>query len=293
MSSMTADTMTASPSGLAYREFGTRSRAGRTRQTAVLLHGIPGSSGSWSGVAAALGDEMHLIVADLLGFGASDRPDRLDALHADAQAAALAALFDELRLDGVLVAGHDFGGPVAVALAARRPHAVAGLALFAANVFTDTPIPLPLSLVRLPLVGRPLSRVLFSGPSLALMLHAGSGRPRMRPDHDSHLGDRRQQHAIRTIFAGSLARLEELYRPIEDGLAALDVPVVVGWGDRDPFFGVDQGRRTAEAVGAELTIYADAGHFLPQERPVEVAAELRRLAAMALPRRPRPLRSAP
>ncbi len=61
-------------------------------------------------------------------------------------------------------------------------------------------------------------------------------------------------------------------------LANLSVPVVVGWGDRDPFFPVDQGERTAAVVGTTLRVYAGAGHFIPEERPVEVAGDLAALA---------------
>jgi pimeloyl-ACP methyl ester carboxylesterase len=50
-------------------------------------------------------------------------------------------------------------------------------------------------------------------------------------------------------------------------------------GDRDPFFSVEQGERTAAAARASFSLYPDAGHFLPQERPTEVAADLNALIA--------------
>lgn len=156
---------------------------------------------------------------------------------------------------------------------------IAGLALLATNAFTDTPIPFPLSTVTWPVIGRGFSRVLFSGPSLAMMLRSGVGRPRVRLDTSTHLGDQRQRRAIRTIFYGSLTNLSTLYRPIEDELRNITVPTTVSWGDRDPFFGVEQGERTAAAVGTELKVYANAGHFLPEERPGDVARDLAALTA--------------
>jgi pimeloyl-ACP methyl ester carboxylesterase len=45
-------------------------------------------------------------------------------------------------------------------------------------------------------------------------------------------------------------------------------------GARDPFFSVQQGRRTADAAGAHFLLLPDAGHFLPQERPNEVATQI-------------------
>ena len=75
-------------------------------------------------------------------------------------------------------------------------------------------------------------------------------------------------------FARSLTDLTVLYRPVEHHLRTLSVPAFVAWGDRDPFFPLDQGRRTADALGVPLHHYADAGHFLPHERPAQVAAAI-------------------
>lgn len=94
----------------------------------------------------------------------------------------------------------------------------------------------------------------------------------------AHLGDRWQSRAIRTVFEGSLRNLSELYTPVQQQLQAWSGPAFVAWGDRDPFFSVEQGRRTADAAGAagaagaHFMLFQNAGHFLPQERPDEVAA---------------------
>ena len=81
-------------------------------------------------------------------------------------------------------------------------------------------------------------------------------------------------------FSASLTRLAELYGPIEQTLSTVSVPTFVAWGDRDPFFSVDQGRRTAHAIaGAQFELLERAGHFLPEERPNEVAALIAKLAA--------------
>jgi pimeloyl-ACP methyl ester carboxylesterase len=247
------------------------------RPTVVLVHGIPGCSRGWHAVADLLAPDCDVLVPDLLGFGDSARPRDLAALHAEAQADALACLLDELRLRAVTLVGHDFGGPTGVLLAARRPDLVGALAVFAGNMFTDTPIPPPLNTVTWPLVGRLTSPLLFSRPSLAMVLRTGTGVPKPRLDIACALGDAGQTRAIRTIFHGSLTRLAELYRPVEDALARVEAPTVVGWGSRDPFFPVAQGQRTADALRARFLVYEGAGHSLPEERPAEVAATIREL----------------
>lgn len=248
--------------------------------TFLMLHGIPGSAATWDLVAKALQDHHEVLVPDLLGFGSaragSDEPD---ALLAPSQARRLVAVLDQAGVEEVVVVGHDFGGPVAAHLLATAPERVAALALFATNAFPDTPIPFPLSVLKVPAIGEVAERLLFSRRSLALMVRRGVGRPRVRLDLDRYVTD---QPAIATIFAASLRRLEELYLPVEAALGSADLPALVGWGERDPFFPVEIGRRTAALLpAARFRIYEDAGHFLPEERPREMTRDLLELAAQA------------
>lgn len=255
--------------GMAYRR-------GGTGPTVVLLHGIPGQGQVWERVEAGLDGAFDVVTPDLIGFGASAGPPRptLDEVGPTAQAAGVAALLDEIGVHRATVVGHDFGAPVGVLLAAARPDLVGALSLLSGNTFPDTPIPFPLSLTNAPVIGGLFSQLLFSAPSLALMLRQGTGPDSSAPDATVYIGDRRQRRTIAAIFSGALTRLEELYSPVAAALDDLDVPVLVGWGDRDPFFPVEQAERTAAAADAPLRIFDGAGHFLPHERPIDVAQEI-------------------
>lgn len=154
--------------------------------------------------------------------------------------------------------------------------------LAAGNLFTDTPIPVPLNTMTWPLVGRQAARIALSTPMLRMMLRIGVGRPPVRLDPDVYLGDAGQRRAIRTIFSGALRELTDRYAEVEAGLATLQGPTAVLWGDRDPFFAVDQACRAASAIpSATLRIEPDAGHFLPAERPTSFIDTVRRLHAAA------------
>lgn len=251
------------------RELGTRG------PHVVLLHGIPGSAATWDGVAERLAETCRVVVPDLIGFGESDRSTDIDGLGAEEQAVALEAALDRLGVERVVLAGHDFGGPVALTLLRRRPELVSGLALIATNAFPDTPVPLPLRAVCWPLIGRVAEQLLFSGPSLRVMLRRGASR---RLDARRYLGDRAERTAIRVIFAASLRELSRRYAEVETALRGAPGPTLIAWGDSDPFFTVDQGRRTAAAGHARFALYPGCGHFVPEERPDELAEDLRRLA---------------
>lgn len=235
----------------------------------LLVHGIPGSSGAWAAVSDGLVDVGFRVLApDLLGFADSDRPTALDDLWVGAQATALAEVLDAVDAAPAVVVGHDYGAPISVMLASRHPRSVSGLVLAAGNLFTDTPIPVPLNTVTWPLIGGPVGRLAFSGPALQMMLRAGVGRPRVRLDREVYLGDAAQRRAIETIFAGALRELHDRYAQVEAALADLRTSTVVLWGDRDPFFDISQAHRTVDAIpDAFLQVETGAGHFLPAERP--------------------------
>lgn len=247
----------------------------------VLLHGIPGSAATWQRVADLLRRHHDVFAPDLLGFG-GQAGGVGDELLAPNQARHVLTLLDQAGVDRVAVVGHDFGGPVAAHLLAAAPERVTALALFATNVLPDTPIPFPLSTLNVPVVGGIVERLVMSRWSLAMMVRRGVGRPRRTLDIDRYLGDAAQRAAIATIFASSLRRMRELYTPVEAALAAATVPSLVGWGDHDPFFPVAIGQRTAAVIpGARFRLYQGAGHFLPEERSDEVAADLLELFARA------------
>ena len=118
---------------------------------------------------------------------------------------------------------------------------------------------------------------------LKLVQGAGQGTPKRRFDPDIYLGDERQIVSVRTIFAGSLRELATLYKPIELQLPRILARCDVGWGTRDPFFALEHGRRTAAALRAQLTVFEGAGHFLPEERPEDLAQDLRQFLQSGAP----------
>ena len=237
-----------------------------TRTKLVLVHGILGTSADWGPVAERLAGEFEVVCPDLVGYGGARRTDRIDELWADAQARALAAH------GRAVYVGHDFGAPVCVWLYRERPELVAGLGLLAGNLLADTPIPFPVSTLTWPLVGGACERLLLGGPGVALMARRWGG----------DAGDAAQRRATRTIFAHALRELRERYAPVHETLGRIDVPTLVGWGDRDPFFPLAQGRRSAAAIpGARLAVHEGAGHGLPAERPEQVARDIAALARTA------------
>ncbi|MGI8708214.1 MAG: alpha/beta fold hydrolase [Actinomycetota bacterium] len=166
------------------------------------------------------------------------------------QAIALELALEAAGVDRATVVGHDFGGPIALSFYRRRPQFFTALMLLSTNSFPDTSIPFPLSMVNAPVIGRVMGRVLFSTPSLRLMLMRYGG---------TQLGEAR---SVRRIFTASLDNLAQLYGDYPGILHSVDVPASVVWGDRDPFFPVAQAERTASLL-EDVKL-----HFLYGDRPL-------------------------
>lgn len=235
--------------------------------TVLLLHGIPGWRGTWRNTARHL-EGCRVIAPDLLGFGESSDPS--GDFHARGQAEMVVALIRRLACGPVHLVGFDFGGPTAVLVYRLAPELVASLTLAATNVFTDTPIPLPLQLLRPPILGDLVARALLGRVGLAAMwVAAVARRDVFRFTQYSHM--LRFPNGItwtRRVFLSSLRRLPELYAPVEATLADIHVPCRVIWGDCDPFFPLGVGERTAASIpGATLVRLRGSGHFLPEEDP--------------------------
>ena len=94
-----------------------------------LLHGFPESHRTWSKLAPLLGDRFRLIMPDLRGFGASDRPQDVAAYATDTLIADLFALADALDVDRFALVGHDWGGAIAWAAALRGNPRIERLAI--------------------------------------------------------------------------------------------------------------------------------------------------------------------
>ena len=94
----------------------------------ILLHGEPTWGYIYRRFIPALSESCRVIVPDHMGFGKSETPqDRSYTL--ETHVGNLAALIDELDLDGITLAGQDWGGPMLAAYTARHPDRVKRICL--------------------------------------------------------------------------------------------------------------------------------------------------------------------
>ena len=107
-------------------------RVGGSGPPLLLLHGYPQTSAMWHKIAPGLAQQHTVVVADLLGYGASDSPpgDGGDLAYSKrTMAQHMVDLMADLGFDTFSLAGHDRGGRVSYRLALDHPERVERLAL--------------------------------------------------------------------------------------------------------------------------------------------------------------------
>jgi pimeloyl-ACP methyl ester carboxylesterase len=174
--------------------------------------------------------------------------------------------------------GHDFGAPVALTLMRLFPELeVRGLMLSATNVFTDTHVPLPLRVARIPHLNTVFYKAMVGNRLSMRMMYLAATKDKSDASWESfnrHLTPG-SIDLTRRIFQRSLADLKANYRAIENMLPTITSPTLVLWGANDPFFSASVGERVHRTIpGSRLKIYEDTGHFVPEERPSLVAQDI-------------------
>ncbi|WP_164012645.1 alpha/beta fold hydrolase [Pyxidicoccus trucidator] len=255
----------------------------------LLLHGNPTWSFLWRKVMAGLqGSGLRLVAPDLIGLGLSDKPRALagHSLHNHGQA--VLDLVERLDLRDVVLVIQDWGGPIGAWMAARSGGRVTGLVVMNTSVLTPrafrttafhrfshlpgvSDVAFRLFNFPVPMLGRtqgdarsisgevakayawPLRNVVDRAAPLALA--------RMVPNREDH------------PTVAELAQGDAWFR-------AFRGPAELVWGLKDPILGRAL-KRHSEALPHARVTATQAGHFLQEEVPEEIAAAVRRVAGVA------------
>lgn len=253
----------------------------------LLLHGNPTWGFLYRKVAAELaGEPLRLIVPDLVGLGLSDKPRSPGEHQIDSHARWLGALLDGLGLESLVFVGQDWGGPLGLRALADRPRLAKGLVLLNTVVGPPRPDFRPTAFhrfARVPILSDVAFRLL-GFPQIALH--------RVQGDPASIRGDvaRAYRYPLRglrnNVAPLALARMvpDSLEHPSVEPLRkcqafveSFEGPAAIVWGTRDPVLGGVHRFIQKLLPKARVTL-TDAGHFLQEEVPREIADAVRGVA---------------
>jgi len=94
----------------------------------VMCHGFPESWYSWRHQLVALADAgFHAVAPDMRGYGQTDQPQPIESYTLLHLVGDMVGLLDALKAPTAVIAGHDWGAPVAWAAALLRPDRFRGV----------------------------------------------------------------------------------------------------------------------------------------------------------------------
>lgn len=241
----------------------------------LFLHGNPTWSFLYRRIVARLRSRFRCVALDYPGFGLSERPDPYGYTAAE-HAAVVGELADHLGLDGLVVMGQDWGGPIGLSFAASAPERIAGFVLGNTWFWPLRGLPdvvFPLS------VSSPPAQLAFTrlNSFVELGIPLGTARRLSREEMD-HYRKVQPSPAMRrgiaalarqTLLAGSW--LEALSAAVPGALGAK--PALLTWGMRDPALHPARFVPRVRAAFADSTLVElpRARHFIQEDAPDEIA----------------------
>jgi pimeloyl-ACP methyl ester carboxylesterase len=262
----------------------------------LLLHGFPESHRTWRDVVPILARDFRVVAPDQRGFGASDKPEGVEAYRTDRILEDLVALADALGLERFTLVGHDWGGAVAWLAALRHPERLSRL------VIVNAPHPL---IFQKSLFDDPAQRAAsqyisaFRNPMMEQGIEAMGLETFFTKTFASHADVSLLSDAERQAYLddwgrpGALTAMLNWYRASEIVVPAVGeeacapawtrapfpkiaVPTLVLWAMRDTaLLPAQLGGLHDQVEDLRLVTIPDAGHFVPWEQPKTVATAIK------------------
>ena len=244
----------------------------------LLLHGFPQSSHQWRHQLPALAGAGYRVVApDQRGYSPRARPEDVAAYHVDRLVEDVLAIADRLAAKPFHLVGHDWGGVVAWAVAARHPERLLSLTA------VSTPHPLALAQALGSATGDQAARSayvnLFRQPGLAeQLLLADEGAGLRALFANTAFTDRAAVDEYVALLAdpSTLTAALNWYRAIDPsslaGIGPVTVPTLYVWSTDDPALGREAAEGTAAWVRGpyELVELPGVSHWVPEDAPEDL-----------------------
>ena len=241
----------------------------------LMCHGNPTWSFLYRNIISGLRDRFRCVAVDYPGFGLSDRPDGYGYTAAE-HARVVGGLVDQLDLDGFIVMGQDWGGPIGMSVASERAERVAGLAFMNTWYWqVDTLAP------------KIFSRVMSSGPMQRRILEKNFFVERLMPSGTTRDLSNEEMEHYRAVQPTPEARkgVAVFPRQILDAgpwLAQLaadapqrlgDKPMQLVWAMKDRAFGSTKfvERWQSDFPQARVRTLPRANHYIQEDAPSEIA----------------------
>jgi haloalkane dehalogenase len=239
----------------------------------LLLHGNPTWSFAYRGIIQRLSESFRCVALDYPGFGMSVARGTYDFRPAS-HAQVVETFVERLGLDGITIMGSDWGGPIGLWFAGRRPARVRALVL--GNTWAWPARERRLRLFSA-LVGGPLAPLLVERLNLFINVFLQGGVRRRKlsaAEMTAYRGPfpRGRRQPMR-VFPREIVASRAFLQEVESGLARLsDKSVLITWADGDVAFKDPELRRLEELFPRHRTVIVrNAGHEIAEDAPDDIA----------------------
>jgi haloalkane dehalogenase len=251
--------------------------SGGSGSTILFCHGNPTWSFLYRTIIRDLRDRFRCVAVDYLGFGLSERPEGgRFGYTIEEHVGVVGELVDHLGLDGFILMGQDWGGPIGTGVAVDRADRVSGIVLGNTWFWPSDA-----------LIMKMFSRIMGSGPLQRRIIGKNLFVERFLPTGMTHKMSELEFDHYRRVQPTPSARagvavmpkqilaarplLERLGRDVPDRLGGK--PALLVWGMKDPAFrpkaGLPRMRSTfSDHVVVELP---RAKHYIQEDAPGEIA----------------------
>ncbi|HKX66096.1 MAG TPA: alpha/beta fold hydrolase [Intrasporangium sp.] len=247
----------------------------------LFIHGLLGTNRNWSHLVTCLETSNRVLVPDLFGHGASDKP--MGDYSLGSHAATLRDLLDRLDIDTVTLVGHSLGGGIALQFCYLFPERVDRLVLVSSGGLGRSVSPLlraatlPGAELVIPVIASGWVRSRLEGLSAQL------GRLGWRPAADvreawrgfTSLSDADSRRAFlattrAVIDPGGQTVTAHDHLPMKT-----DIRTLVVWGTRDRMIPAWHATTAHNAIpSSRVELFEGAGHFPHLEEPERFATLL-------------------
>ena len=250
----------------------------------IMLHGEPTWGYIYRNFIPQLSEKYKVIVPDLMGFGKSETPqDKEYTLKTHVEN--LAGLINFLDLKNITFVGQDWGGPIGMGALSLSPNLLKGAVVMNTG-FNAPTIKMDLSpahaTVKTPIIGELMVEVFFSMFDRLGNVQGDpeSWTPEVAKLYGKPLYDNGNAKAplamMRMVTDGPSHPSTPSMIKIENYVKTLGIPAEIVWGMNDPILGKALPRMEENFPKAPVT-QTDAGHFLQEEVPTEIAEALMRV----------------